>query len=1009
MKPIKLEISGLQSFSKKQTIDFNELTSLGLFGIFGETGSGKSTILDAMIFAIFDKIPRTMGNSGNGIRPCLNQDSDSIEVYFKFSLGENLFEIDRCYKKKYTRKGEEKFEQAKPILKINGDVVADTVTNVQSKINEYFGIGVNDFTRSVVLPQGKFSEFLKLKGSDKMSMLENIFDLEKYGTNLSNKISFRLNDLKESISSLQNQIKGKGDISIELINTLKSDLKIKNSELTQIIVEKKTLTSEFSELNNIKTLFEKLELYSSELLKLDLVKEEIERNKNDVLKHEVASSLKVLIEELEKIKCEIIQNNFDLKNLQISLDKENAILDLEKNKEESFDKKIEEINQKISEKKVDYEALDSLRKAEGYLNKIEIKEKLLKEISSTNKKIEEEIVSFKEKVTKNKVELEIKENELNSLIKIDSNTISTLEKDIADIKTKLGIETEKNLNKSNLEKDLRNYLEKKDDLLHQFSAIDKIVTDLQKQTLQNHAFELAQHLNHGDNCPVCGSKEHPDLAKATHHIDISILEKNINEKTILEKRLIEIETKIEYVNADILRIGDIENIESLKETLILKEKELKSLKDIESEAVRKERDLHSSITTLISSISNLDENISHRKSTLKDSLQKVTVYENEISKERENLSSLKFNNIFSNSNEIILESILKEKNILENMDKEYRTLLSFKESSEIELRKIKNNLLSILENVQSKNIGVATLKEKISNSESNFEIKDNRLKETIISKGFNSKDEVLSYLLNEDIYLSIKNKISEFENSYTRYNHLKSEILSDIGNREFNSERWEFLSRYLEELSEKENSLIKETTELKSNLNRIEVLAEEAHELLKEIETLTLKQDDLLLLQKRFKGRKFVNFLARKRLDYITYEASKRLQKITRGRYLLKVDNNCDFIIIDTFNSNHSRECSTLSGGETFIVSLVLALALSGQLQLKGKIQLEFFFLDEGFGTLDSVLLDRVIEILEEIRWKEKMKIGIISHVEDLKIRIPRRLEVSAAIPGEIGSTIKLI
>ncbi|MGL5709262.1 MAG: AAA family ATPase [Cetobacterium sp.] len=269
MKPIKLEITGLQSFSKKQTIDFNELTSLGLFGIFGETGSGKSTILDAMIFAIFDEIPRTMGSKGKNIRPCLNQDSQNIEVYFKFSLGEDIFEIDRCYKKKYNRKGEEKFEQSNPILKINGDVIADTVTNVQSKINEHFGISVSDFTRSVVLPQGKLSEFLKLKGSDKMSMLENIFDLEKYGTKMSDKISGRLNILKESINSLQNQIKGKGDFSLELIDTLKSNLEVKNVEHINLIDEKKSLTSEFLELTEVKNLFQKLEFYNFEISKLE--------------------------------------------------------------------------------------------------------------------------------------------------------------------------------------------------------------------------------------------------------------------------------------------------------------------------------------------------------------------------------------------------------------------------------------------------------------------------------------------------------------------------------------------------------------------------------------------------------------------------------------------------------------------------------------------------------------------------------------------------------------------
>ncbi|MGL5356728.1 MAG: AAA family ATPase, partial [Cetobacterium sp.] len=185
MRPIKLEITGLQSFSEKQTINFDELTSMGLFGIFGETGSGKSTILDAIIFSIFDQIPRTMGSNGKNIRSSLNSDSNLLEVYFKFCLGEDIFEITRTYKKKYNRKGEEKFEQANPIMIKNNDVVADTVKNVETKVKEYFGIGVSDFTRSVVLPQGKFSDFLKLKGAEKMTMLENIFDLDKYGTKMS--------------------------------------------------------------------------------------------------------------------------------------------------------------------------------------------------------------------------------------------------------------------------------------------------------------------------------------------------------------------------------------------------------------------------------------------------------------------------------------------------------------------------------------------------------------------------------------------------------------------------------------------------------------------------------------------------------------------------------------------------------------------------------------------------------------------------------------------------------
>lgn len=1009
MKPIKLEISGLQSFSKKQVIDFNELTSLGLFGIFGETGSGKSTILDAMIFSIFDKIPRTMGNTGNGIRPCLNQDSDSIQVYFKFSLGEDIFEIDRCYKKKYSRKGEEKFEQVNPILKINGDIVADTVTNVQTKIKEHFGISVNDFTRSVVLPQGKFSEFLKLKGSEKMSMLENIFDLEKYGKKMSEKITSRLNSINENISSLENQIKGKGDFSLELINSLKSNLELRNAEHIELISEKEGLTTQFLELKEIKNIFEKLELYNSEILKLEEIKDKISEEKEKVSKHEVATSLKTLIEELDLLEKEILENNSDLKSIESSLNKESELLNLEKIAEENLESKIENITLQLLEKKVDYDVLDSLRKAEGHLKTIELKDRLLEEILESKSKIEIEISSLYEKIQKNSSQLECEKKTLKSLTKIDSTEITTLEKDISDTKTKLGVENEKVSNRLVLEKELESKSVEREAVHFKFSLTNEVVLELQKQNLENHAFELAQHLKHGENCPVCGSKDHPHLAKDIQGIDLDILQENIDRKNILEKKLIELDSKIEFIKSRITAIGSLEDIESLNKILIEKESCLKALKEKENDAALKERELSNSITTLTSTLSNLEENIKHRESTLKSSVQKLEEYKSEISEEMQKLSLLKFKNIFDNSEEISLELVLREKNILENMEREYRALTSSKEESELKLKAIKSNILLILNTIQELKLKVVTLEEKISNLKSNFEVKSKHLNESISSKGFDSKDEILFSLLSENLYHSLKERISTFENNLIKYNHLKDEVISEIGGREFNSERWEYLKSTLEEIAKKESYLIKEITELKSDLARIELLAEEAGQLLKEIEALTLKQDDLLLLQKRFKGRKFVNFLARKRLDYITYEASKRLQKITRGRYLLKVDNSCDFIIVDTFNSNHSRECSTLSGGETFIVSLVLALALSGQLQLKGKIQLEFFFLDEGFGTLDSTLLDRVIEILEEIGWKEKMKIGIISHVEDLKIRIPRRLEVSPAIPGEIGSTIKLI
>lgn len=128
-------------------------------------------------------------------------------------------------------------------------------------------------------------------------------------------------------------------------------------------------------------------------------------------------------------------------------------------------------------------------------------------------------------------------------------------------------------------------------------------------------------------------------------------------------------------------------------------------------------------------------------------------------------------------------------------------------------------------------------------------------------------------------------------------------------------------------------------------------------------------------------------------LNNIVFDSSARLDSITNGRYSLEIDSDYSFVICDNFNGGMRRAIDTLSGGEIFLTSLSLALSLSTQVQLKGSAPLEFFFLDEGFGTLDSELLDIVMGSLEKLH-SDKLSVGIISHVEELKNRIPTKLIV---------------
>ena len=147
-------------------------------------------------------------------------------------------------------------------------------------------------------------------------------------------------------------------------------------------------------------------------------------------------------------------------------------------------------------------------------------------------------------------------------------------------------------------------------------------------------------------------------------------------------------------------------------------------------------------------------------------------------------------------------------------------------------------------------------------------------------------------------------------------------------------------------------------------------------------------------LRKLLEGNKFMEFVAEEYLQTVAENASGRLLSLTDGRYYLRYEGG--FSVGDNFNGGALRGVYTLSGGETFLVSLSLALALSAEICARSLRPIEFFFLDEGFGTLDEHLIDVVMDSLERLK-NEHFSIGIISHVEELKHRIERKLSVRKA------------
>ncbi|ALG47599.1 SbcC/MukB-like Walker B domain-containing protein [Clostridium perfringens] len=1169
MKPIKLEVKGLNSFIDKQVVEFDKLTERGLFGIFGPTGSGKSTILDGITLALYGDIARKSSNY-------INTNCDDVYVSYEFQITGNevkRYRVDREFKRDNKSGGIR--NKSSKIIDITGgveNVLEEKAKAVTSKCEEIIGLKLDDFMRTVVLPQGKFSEFLKLEGKERRNMLERLFNLRKYGDDLSSKLSLEIRKEKDKMNVLEGQLKGYEGVSEEALKAKEEEIK----EINLSIKSKEEL------LNKIKKEFEEAEkvwntqkeLYDKRIEEESLVSrsEEIKSFKERVEISNKADKVIVFINNLEEILKEI--NKDDLKFNELNKKLEELINLREENKlkfEEVAKKKEEKLpdlrlkKEKLLESQKERDILFQIKadgvklkeackkifedrsKCDTKLNSIEENEKRLNEELKEKEERKEELFvheEFKNKISSGLFILnsyegldkqfnEIKSEEI-ELKKYIKNLIEDKEKSENDLKVKveslgktrdklenllketpgdsnsilekqikLGEYREK-LNKykeikNSLEESLKtknNFEEKLKTFENQKLLLEKEVRELKeyinKVKVEELAHKLRENLVDGECCPVCGST-HYELNK----VEKINLEESNEKTTLLEskeeklKELIlefsKIEATLEYENKKIEELNiSIEEVgEVNEERLKSLEEEFNTLKEKVDEFNLKKENLEKDLEKLKEEKNNL-ENIFNKAEVI---LCEKIVREKEIaSKVKELDKELKLKNSELNSikNELKIEDIKlenelilkkeKEKNLLEKEIRILRTQLEESNKIKDELREkrdaLKENYLSqkslldgkvevyrekermikgslkglidealpiekidikgLLEDLQleidyiekaylnlseekeklekafnNMNQEMAVTKERVNSLNLRKENEEKKVNLTLEEEGFKTILEVKEGILSKDEKEKLKTLIEEYHNNLIKIKANIELLIKKLNGKSLTEEEW---TRVLQEKNNTEKEL-KEVEELKIRLVTESESIKKKLEEQRDILHIKAKQEHKLALlsdlEKLFKGKKFVEFIAANQLKYISIEASKKLKDITNGVYGLEVDENGKFIIRDYKNGGAERDASTLSGGETFLASLALALSLSSQIQLKGTAPLELFFLDEGFGTLDDNLLDVVMSSLERLH-HERLSVGIISHVESIKNRVPVKLILTPAEAGIGGSKVKI-
>lgn len=1173
MKPIKLELMGLNSYTDKQTIDFEKLTSRGLFGIFGNTGSGKSTILDAITIALYGDISRDTTDY-------INSSCDKAIVKYEFEIGSKnnrkRYFVERTIKNSATG-GTKTSRVLLGEIKDSGDlnVLADKVGEVKSKIQDIIGLTSDDFTRSVVLPQGKFSEFLKLQDRDRRKMLERIFNLEKYGEKLSNKVKARRNEAKEKMTSLNGKLSQHEGITEELYDETREELlqskkmeKVKNEDLaiaekefeenkivfedqkslqkyidrkSQIDLKEKEINikresierSERGEtiiphINDIKILEKDIYENSNEVQRLEGIITNIKKEidllsiRYEDAKKEKNEKIPLLIEEKGKLqrgieleeKIEIL--NSSIKELKKEIDIETKekeeltklITDLQ-NQVDSKYKKIQDNNKNIESLRISTQLKESIFEAynkEEELKKIgaerEENKTLLKDV---NKRIED--LRFKNiDVEKNKSSVNVKlkrlldhQETLNRSCPGDNKIILSEKEYLHNLKSRLENtkDYEKQINsiKDDLNKnekskfDNQRYLNESSIKLERINkAIDDLKEEQRNLIYQNMASYLRQELKDNEPCPVCGSIHHEKIYTSANFKEAKLVEEKIkkledeyskekrdyDELALKNREINSFESiKRKTLNELESKLGDY-NSSSLEKEIDIKQKELKILEEKVSsweedknktiEEIYKIKDLKYDVEkeeVKIKENLNLDRKLSIE---LKDKIDNLNNKYDNLNLEYLGLKSkVKVNDLAAKvkeigENEKKVEKLNKEMSILnkekEDIDKEYKEKESlfneidkklsnlvqhrdtkYKElkNKEEELNKIAKGispaklLQSTIDNIDRITNNEKELHEEITNKKHSFD-ENSKLKSSkdgVLSqakKQLESKTQTLTTLLIDNKFDSVnsvekailpkeekdkyKGEIEYFDEE-TKYLIVKiSDLNKKLNGRSIKPEEFDNLHISINSLKNEIAALRKDIGSKENELKNIEKSLLSIKELTKDIKNVEHELSLLDEINKLIMGNKFVEYVATNQLKYIALEASKRLGVITRGRYALEIDENLNFIMRDNMNGGQRRSVDSLSGGETFLTSLSLALALSSQIQLKGSSPLEFFFLDEGFGSLDTELLEVVIESLENLH-NDQLSIGIISHVEELKNRVPVKLLVSPCDVGK-GSRVKI-
>lgn len=1003
MMPINLTLSAFGPYPDTITIDFESFQEDGLFLITGPTGSGKTMIFDAMIFALYGKTSGQIRQT-DSLRcdHALNEIPTFVE--FSFSLHQQNYTIKR--NPKYYLEGKKTPKQPSALLILPDGKMVEGIKEVNQKMISLLGVDDQQFKQICMIAQGEFTKLIMASSDEREKVLRELFHSETY-QKLEEKLKVHLKVYQDKYDLLLNKRK---DLMQELQVEDHQEYLSKQTKL--IASQQKEYDDLKKDLDQKKQQLQLYRLQNQRLIQLKDLKQQfqdLKKQENDYQK------LNKTVDTLKKAQ----ETNY----LYISYIKQQKKLQTLKLNQEDFLKQLKKLEKDYQEKKVQADSLDY---------KQQTKEKLQNQIQET-KQLINQIYQYQndyQNLQTLKQQYRMLDEEHKLFLKKKEKFENGLQRDQERIQSEQQVQSKYELIKQqyvrlNEQKvkvhQLSDYYdqilklnENKSDLQEEYTVVEKQVdhekmqyNKMEKLYFRKQAGIFALQLKEDQPCPICGSLHHPHPAQ---------IEKEDITKEKLDQQAKKVKQQ-EHRLQDILQKILLSN--QKKEMLVKQTKQLSSELNIQEEISKeifiKELDhLSKDEKRMKKEYLELQDELKYIQKLKKSvalSLKDMSTYESKELKQAQSLENIQvqIHQLSGKLNDSLRQYEIGEVNKnYQQVQKEYRQLSLEIETIQQDYEKVKNKYLEIKTKISS-------LNQQIIQEQEIYDELDNKY------------HTALDAFINEEEFLNLKtqiNQISILEKKYQDYlislkslneqiisleNEVKDSTYVDL------SSLSETIKEVNQQLREKNDDLEKLKIDYSLKEKMIKDIQKINQQLEKDEDTYQRYLDLYNLASGKNNARVSIErYVLATYFENMLIYANVIMKQLSQGRYqLLRKDDagkgrSQQGLELDVFDqeSGNIRSIKTLSGGESFKAALSLALGLSRMVQdYAGGIELNTLFIDEGFGSLDSQSLDQAMNCLMELHHENKL-IGIISHVSDLKDRIERQLVVERKQKQSVIQTI---